>query len=252
MADQEGRVVPDWIFSLDAPGITHLDKWVLAAINWRQGPKPWAWPSHEKIASDIVASERGVRKSIRRLERSGVLVVDRSSPSGNRYSVKERCSPLNGVPRGIPFPHSGTPFPPTPAFCSPEGGQSVPPEPIKGTQKDEPIHSSCAEPEKSPAHTPSGIRIPLNGKQQIKEYEFSLEQIAEWKTAYPAVDVPAQLRKMRAWALSNPAKKKTLRGISRFANQWLAKEQDRPHQANGSGSAEESLERLRIALAPEE
>ena len=46
----------------------------------------------------------------------------------------------------------------------------------------------------------------------------------------------AELRKMKGWCEGNPAKRKTRRGIVRFVNTWLAKEQDR----GGSRKASQS------------
>ena len=43
---------------------------------------------------------------------------------------------------------------------------------------------------------------------------------------YPAVDVMQELRKMKGWCDSNPAKRKTRRGIKRFINNWLSRQQD--------------------------
>lgn len=44
---------------------------------------------------------------------------------------------------------------------------------------------------------------------------------------YPAVDVMAQLRAVRAWALSNPTRRKTASGMPRFLNRWLSEEQNK-------------------------
>lgn len=80
----------------------------------------------------------------------------------------------------------------------------------------------CAEQEKSaPA---SDIRIPLNDKTF---YDVPLSKIAEWKDAFPAVDVEEHLKRMVVWCNANPTKKKTRRGVERFITNWLAREQDR-------------------------
>lgn len=50
---------------------------------------------------------------------------------------------------------------------------------------------------------------------------------AEYVRLYPNVDVKQQFNKMRSWCLSNPQKRKTQRGIKRFVNSWLSKEQDK-------------------------
>ena len=50
--------------------------------------------------------------------------------------------------------------------------------------------------------------------------------IDTWAELYPAVDIMQELRKMKGWLDSNPTKRKTKRGISRFINSWLARTQD--------------------------
>lgn len=76
--------------------------------------------------------------------------------------------------------------------------------------------------------SPPMMCLPLNDGTV---YAVSPEQIRAWEALYPAVDVAQQLRNMRGWLDSNPARRKTGRGIGRFINGWLAKEQDR----GGSG-----------------
>lgn len=53
---------------------------------------------------------------------------------------------------------------------------------------------------------------------------------AEYVRLYPSVDVKQQFNEMRSWCLSNPSKRKTKRGITRFINSWLAKEQDKGYR----------------------
>ncbi len=61
--------------------------------------------------------------------------------------------------------------------------------------------------------------------------------LAEYVRLYPNVDVKQQFNVMRSWCLSNPKKRKTKRGITRFVNSWLTKEQDKGYRRpvdNGS------------------
>ena len=74
---------------------------------------------------------------------------------------------------------------------------------------------------------------------------------AEYVRLYPNVDVKQQFNVMRSWCLSNPKKRKTKRGITRFVNSWLAKEQDRgyrrpPNSGNyqQSGYGQDVFDRL--------
>lgn len=52
-------------------------------------------------------------------------------------------------------------------------------------------------------------------------------QVEKWSSAYPAVDVPLQLRQASAWLDANPTNKKTHKGMSRFLVKWLSRCQDR-------------------------
>lgn len=81
----------------------------------------------------------------------------------------------------------------------------------------------CTEPEK-PTSAPPVITLPLNDNT---DYGITQDDVDHWKELYPAVDVMTELRKMKGWCEGNPAKRKTRRGIARFVNAWLAKEQDR-------------------------
>ena len=68
------------------------------------------------------------------------------------------------------------------------------------------------------------MTLPLNDKTGYPIYP---EQITQWTELYPAVDVAQQLRAMRGWLDANPSRRKTKKGILRFINGWLAKEQDK-------------------------
>lgn len=88
---------------------------------------------------------------------------------------------------------------------------------------------SCSEPIKlasEPSIEPPVISLILNDKTY---YNINQEAINEWKKLYPAVDIVQELKKMKGWCDSNSARRKTRRGIRRFINGWLAKEQDRNH-----------------------
>lgn len=81
----------------------------------------------------------------------------------------------------------------------------------------------CTEPEES-VSMPPVISLLLNDKSL---HDIFQSDIDGWKELYPAVDILQELRKMKGWLDSNPAKRKTQRGIKRFINGWLAREQDR-------------------------
>lgn len=108
------------------------------------------------------------------------------------------------------------------------------------------IKSSCAE--RSDDHSPQVESIPLASGD---EYPITQQQADEFSRAYPAVNVLAELRKMRAWSMSNPKNRKTKGGVLRFVNQWLGRAQDNapsaragPQPVSKTGSAFLALDRI--------
>lgn len=73
------------------------------------------------------------------------------------------------------------------------------------------------------------IKIILNDKSY---YHITNVLLNQYKELYPAVDVEQELRKFTAWALSNPTKRKTRKGILRSINNWLSREQDKGGNKN--------------------
>lgn len=71
---------------------------------------------------------------------------------------------------------------------------------------------------------PTDIRLPLNTGE---EYVVSQEEVEEFSLIYPAVDIVQSLKRMRGWLLTNPQRRKTSRGLPRFMNSWLARDQDK-------------------------
>lgn len=66
------------------------------------------------------------------------------------------------------------------------------------------------------------IQLPLNDNTA---YNVTQEEITEFSSLYPAVDVLQEYRGMKAWCMSNPHKRKTRNGIKKFINGWLANAQ---------------------------
>ena len=59
------------------------------------------------------------------------------------------------------------------------------------------------------------------------EYDVTSSEIEKYKALYPAVDIEQEFRAMYGWLDANPLNRKTRRGISRFINSWISKEQNR-------------------------
>ena len=71
-----------------APDLTHLDKVVaFRLIEYFNPKKGCAWPSYQRLASEVRADKRSVVRSIHRLDVGGWFVVQRGrGGDGNRYS----------------------------------------------------------------------------------------------------------------------------------------------------------------------
>ena len=81
----------------------------------------------------------------------------------------------------------------------------------------------CTDPGE-PDSMPSVISLPLNDKTEHYVYQADINK---WQELYPVVDILQELKKMKGWLDSNPAKKKTKNGIARFINSWLSRVQDK-------------------------
>lgn len=71
---------------------------------------------------------------------------------------------------------------------------------------------------------PPIITLILNDKT---EYPLYQKDIDYWANLYQAVNIVQELRKMKGWCDASPQRRKTKRGIKRFINTWLSKEQDK-------------------------
>lgn len=80
---------------------------------------------------------------------------------------------------------------------------------------------------------PAVIRLPATAG---KEYAVTQQQVDHWGDLYPGVDVMQQLRNMVGWLESDPKRKKTTSGMSRFITNWLSKDQNRGSQKQNGGS----------------
>ncbi len=96
--------------------------------------------------------------------------------------------------------------------------------PIQSESKSESESNTDICSEQKAAAEPPVITLPLNTGE---EYPVMQGDMEGWMELYPAVNVVQCLRNMKGWLMSNPTKRKTARGITRFITTWLQKEQDR-------------------------
>ncbi len=80
------------------------------------------------------------------------------------------------------------------------------------------------------------VLLPCVGKGP-SEFAVTQAQVTEWQTAYPGVDVAAEMRKARAWLGANLMKRKTHRGAPAFCVGWLNRAQNEASQRRSVGPA---------------
>ena len=113
----------------------------------------------------------------------------------------------------------------------------IPESPLPITESPLPITDSRVIAESDKNHSPPPapfISIPLNDKT---EFVVTFPMIEEWKNLFPKVDIEQELREIRAWNMARPRERKTRKGILKHITTWLAKEQDRGGNGNGTISA---------------
>lgn len=87
--------------------------------------------------------------------------------------------------------------------------------------------SAVAETAPPPAATePPLATVATKGKR--KEWHLLASHIADWKAAYPGLDIQAEIRKALTWLNANPEKRRTAQGMPRFLVNWFNRCTDRP------------------------
>lgn len=106
------------------------------------------------------------------------------------------------------------------AECSNEKGTECSGHTVReGKGREGKSNTTCGEPSGSPPF----ITLTANDGSEIP---ITDSQCEEWGTLFPAVDVPQELRNMRAWLIANPRNRKTASGMPRFATSWLSRAQN--------------------------
>lgn len=77
-----------------------------------------------------------------------------------------------------------------------------------------------------PGTPPAVLVLPCLGK--VKEWPLTAARLAEWRLAYPGVDVLAEAHKMLGWLNAHAKRQKTFEGMSGFALGWLGNAQHPP------------------------
>lgn len=166
-------------------------------------------------------SERQIKNALKHLREEGILLTGNYNKSTYDRTLWYALSKKGlSIVQKCPMDESdsdnglGDNVPPIPDI-KPNKEPNKEPDTISGTEE------QITEPEPKEA---SVITMQLNTGE---EHPIAAKDVELWKNLYPAVDILQELRKMKGWLIANPSKRKTKRGINRFINSWLAREQDK-------------------------
>jgi uncharacterized protein YdaU (DUF1376 family) len=166
------------------------------------------WSSAKRIfdARSEAAKQTTAKRSAngdRSGDRSGDRTVTEAKTDGDRAKTERSADTITGTLTGTET-NTGTEKPSTLALTSVE--------------------------------VPAGgvFELPLPGIQG--EWQVPQKLYEEMVQIYPDVGVMKQLARMRGHLVANPSKRKTHRGLPRFINSWLAREQDDSRQRGGNNN----------------
>ncbi|MCD8208278.1 MAG: phage replisome organizer N-terminal domain-containing protein [Bacteroidales bacterium] len=90
-----------------------------------------------------------------------------------------------------------------------------------------------------------------------EEYPFFQKDIDEFAELYPALDIMQTMRNIKGWCINNPKNRKTKKGVRRFVNAWMARDQDKakkpqptakPNSFNNFSQRDQDYEAIQAAL----
>lgn len=110
-------------------------------------------------------------------------------------------------------------------------------EEIREEVKDKRSKKIMYGPEQSQPQTNEPVFISLPLSDGKSNFDVTESYLREQMGLYPGINIEQELRNMRGWLDSNPAKRKTPRGIKRFITTWLQNSQDKPRGWQGSRTA---------------
>ena len=102
-------------------------------------------------------------------------------------------------------------------------------QPMDGIDKDS-IGKDSIGKDNSSAKAPEKyiVDLPTNRFNTIQECYFVTEDFYRTMVEiYPNVNVLEELNKMKGWLITNTTKRKTLKGMEKFINGWLSRQQDK-------------------------
>jgi len=226
------------VFGLPAENITTGERLVLLSLADNADEDGSCWPGHNYTARKTGLSERSVRRQISTLVTKGFLVAHtRFDDSGRQITNLYKLSmpalsdrdTITDIPGGQGVQGEGD--------TSDQG---------RGTPVTTPVRTTVNEPSEGNVRTAPNREKPRSAPAFVPDDLENLELYRQddklcerWEsfrdaseTAYPGVDVVAEVAKAHSWEVANPARRKKNRLA--FLNNWLTRAQDKaaspPHQ----------------------
>ena len=88
-------------------------------------------------------------------------------------------------------------------------------------QPTEPVSSPKANRVDQPTGGEVVIQLPLHGNAEQQYYNVTVDEVAEWQSLYPTVDIKQQLHEMKEELDSNRVRCRTETGITNFIKHYL-------------------------------
>lgn len=176
------------------------------------------------VCEDLGWETKRFRNSCETLSQAGFIKYDSASKwiwviNFTRFNKPENPNVrkaavrmAESIPVAIPFRSSVID-----SLSEKEGSSERVSEPLRNTPSPSPSPYSSLEGGKGET-----ILIPL---EDGTDYPLTAVELAEFKSTYPLINPAAEARKARMWCVSNPANRKTRRGVGKFLNGWMGRAQ---------------------------
>jgi hypothetical protein len=202
-------------------------------------------PDHKMLLRLTRGSSLGeLRRALEELQRNGVYSTDEAGIAFSRRMVRDAARQArnrdNGRQGGNPR-LTGSDKPPQQGSDNRDLSQSDKPQKLEATSQrlDARSETESAEPLRDSPPAPALIVFSCVGTG-AKEWRLMQGQVTTWSAAFPALDIPAECRRARAWLDANQSRRKTARGMPSFLVAWFNRAVDRPSSAAGPGRAGKS------------
>lgn len=87
------------------------------------------------------------------------------------------------------------------------------------------LSSSCFEPSQD-SQPDDAVFIKIHTNRSGEMFPVTESYVSQMQELYPAVDVKEEIREAAAWCFNNDKRRKTMSGMKRFLNSWLARAQN--------------------------